>query len=163
MLQGSDAMPGRDASESPEGESMRTMDGDIAMMRGFFLKAGLAIVLVLGLLMWGVPVYNRYQTRANEANKILVNELQIQQTQQLVQVERQKAQIRIVDAQGIAESQRIINATLTDRYLQHEAIQAQLQMANSPNHTTIYIPSGNNGIPLVKTVDEQPVAETKSK
>jgi hypothetical protein len=101
-----------------------------------------------------LPVYHRYQVRANAANEIQVNELKIQQTAQLVQVEQQKAQIRVVDAEGIAKSQQIINATLTDRYLQHEAIQAQMSMANSPNHTTIYIPSGNNGIPLVKTVDE---------
>ena len=120
----------------------------------FFFSLGFLVIAGLALVLWGVPVYNRYQTRANEANKILVNELQIRQTEQLVQVERQKAQIRIVDAEGIARSQQIINATLTDRYLQHEAIQAQLQMANSPNHTTIYIPSGNNGIPLVKTVDD---------
>jgi uncharacterized iron-regulated membrane protein len=141
---------------------MRTT-GDTAMnsAKGFFGMAAFVLALVLGLLLWGVPVYNRYQTRANEANKIQVNELQIQQTEQLVQVERQKAQIRIVDAQGIAESQRIINATLADRYLQHEAIQAQLQMANSPNHTTIYIPSGNNGIPLVKTVDDAAVSTEK--
>ncbi len=119
-------------------------------------------VAVLAFLLWGAPEYGRYQTRANERNKIQVNELQIQQTEQLVQVEKQKAQIRIVDAEGIAQSQQIINATLTDRYLQHEAIQAQMQMANSPNHTTIYIPSGNNGIPLVKTVDEPPTQE-KSK
>jgi hypothetical protein len=111
-------------------------------------------VLVLALLLWGIPVYGRYQVRANASNEIQVNELRIQQTEQLVQVEKQKAQIRIVDAEGIAKSQQIINATLTDRYLQHEAIQAQMTMANSPNHTTIYIPSGNNGIPLVKTVDE---------
>ncbi len=119
----------------------------------------LMIAIGAGLLLWGVPVYNRYQIRADEANKILVNELRIQQTQQLVQVEKQKAQIRIVDAEGIAQSQQIINATLTDRYLQHEAIQAQMQMANSPNHTTIYIPSGNNGIPLVKTVDDTSASE----
>lgn len=143
---------------------MRTVGGagvnGLTKFAGSMLLGGL---FVLGLLMWGVPVYNRYQTRANEANKIQVNELQIQQTEQLVQVEKQKAQIRIVDAQGIAESQRIINATLTDRYLQHEAIQAQLQMANSPNHTTIYIPSGNNGIPLVKTVDDTNETSEKSK
>ena len=129
----------------------------------FFMGAGGFLVVVLALLLWGIPVYNRYQIRANEANKIQVNELQIQQTQQLVQVEKQKAQIRIVDAEGIARSQQIINATLTDRYLQHEAIQAQMQMANSPNHTTIYIPSGNNGIPLVKTVDETSTPQEKSK
>jgi uncharacterized iron-regulated membrane protein len=120
----------------------------------FFRGALLLGVLVVALLLWGVPVYSRYQVRANEANQIQVNELRIQQTEQLVQVERQKAQIRVVDAEGIAKSQQIINATLTDRYLQHEAIQAQMSMANSPNHTTIYIPSGQNGIPLVKTVDD---------
>jgi uncharacterized iron-regulated membrane protein len=131
-------------------------------MRGLGVLAVLAVG-ILALLLWGVPVYGRYQTRANEANKIQVNELLIQQTEQLVQVEKQKAQIRVVEAQGIAQSQQIINATLTDRYLQHEAIQAQQQMANSPNHTTIYIPSGNNGIPLVKTVDEPAQVQEKSK
>jgi len=60
-------------------------------------------------------------------------------------VEKQKAQIRIVDAEGIAKSQQIINATLTDRICNMRPIQAQMTMANSPNHTTIYIPSGNNG------------------
>ena len=120
----------------------------------FLGTVGIVGLVLVALLLWGVPVYGRYQVRANAANEIQVNELRIQQTEQLVQVEKQKAQIRIVDAEGIAKSQQIINATLTDRYLQHEAIQAQQQMANSPNHTTIYIPSGNNGIPLVKTVDE---------
>ena len=123
----------------------------------------LLLIAVIALLLWGVPVYGRYQVRANAANEIQVNELRIQQTAQLVQVEKQKAEIRIVDAEGIAKSQQIINATLTDRYLQHEAIQAQTQMANSPNHTTIYIPSGNNGIPLVKTVDEPENASGSSK
>jgi len=129
-------------------------DTRVAMSGSGLTKLAITAVVMVPLLMWGIPVYNRYQTRANEANKIQVNELQIRQTEQLVQVERQKAQIRIVDAEGIAQSQKIINATLTDRYLQHEAIQSQMSMANSPNHTTIYIPSGNNGIPLVKTVDE---------
>ena len=127
----------------------------------FLLSAVVFGVVVLGLLLWGVPVYGRYQVRANASNEIQVNELRIQQTEQLVQVEKQKAQIRIVDAEGIAKSQQIINATLTDRYLQHEAIQAQMTMANSPNHTTIYIPSGNNGIPLVKTVDEPAAPQGK--
>lgn len=47
-------------------------------------------------------------------------------------------------------AQKIINATLTEAYLQHEAIQAQLEMADSPNHTTVYIPVGTNGVPLVQ-------------
>ena len=52
---------------------------------------------------------------------------------------------------GIAQAQEIINTTLTENYLQHEAINAQRAMANSPNHTTVYIPVGSNGIPIVYT------------
>lgn len=130
---------------------------------GFAIGTFSAFFLMLVILggMIGCPNYNRYQARQEAVNQVQINETLIQQTAQLVQVEKQKAEIRIVDAQGIAESQRIINATLTDRYLQHEAITSQLQMANSQNHTTIYIPSGQNGIPLVKTVDES--GESKGK
>ncbi|MDX8377670.1 MAG: SPFH domain-containing protein [Mariprofundales bacterium] len=60
------------------------------------------------------------------------------------------AEIRVEEARGIAAAQKIINTTLTANYLQHEAINAQLEMAQSPNHTTVYIPVGTNGIPLVK-------------
>jgi hypothetical protein len=63
------------------------------------------------------------------------------------------AEIRIEEAKGIAEAQRIINETLTPFYLQHEAIGAQLEMASSPNHTTVYIPVGANGLPLVHTAE----------
>jgi len=110
------------------------------------------IVLFIGSLFAIFPTYSRYQSRQDAQNDVYVNEIKIKQTQQLVEVEKQKAEIRIQEAKGIAESQQIINATLTDRYLQHEAIQSQEKMANSPNHTQIYIPVGTNGIPLVKTV-----------
>lgn len=114
---------------------------------------GLLVLALIAGLAVGIPAYGRYQSRQDAENQVVINDIQIRQTEQLVQVEKQKAQMRVADAQGIAESQRIINATLTDRYLQHEAISAQLQMANSPNHTQIYIPVGTNGIPLVKTIE----------
>nr|WP_320049872.1 SPFH domain-containing protein [uncultured Desulfuromonas sp.] len=66
------------------------------------------------------------------------------------QIAQKDAEIRIEEAKGIAEAQKIINTTLTTNYLQHEAINAQLKMADSPNHTTVYIPVGTNGIPLIK-------------
>lgn len=110
-----------------------------------------ALVLV-GIGMVGCPSYNRYQDRQNAGNEIQINNLKIQQTQQLVEVEKQKAQIREQEAIGIAEAQKTINATLTPLYIQHEAIQAQEKMINSPNHTEIYIPSGANGVPIIPLV-----------
>ncbi len=66
------------------------------------------------------------------------------------EIAQKDAEIRVEEAKGIAEAQKIINTTLTSNYLQHEAINAQLKMAESPNHTTVYIPVGTNGIPLIK-------------
>jgi type II secretory pathway component PulM len=111
------------------------------------------VLLVIALLVFGIPALSRYQKRAEANNEVLVNEIRIKQQEQLIEVEKQKAQIRVEEAKGIRDSQQLINATLTDQYLQHEAIQAQMNMASSPNHTQIYIPVGNNGIPLVKTVE----------
>lgn len=124
--------------------------------RGYIIGLVILGLVILGTilgLMFGIPAYNRYQRRAHEQNMVQVNDIQISQTKQLVEVQKQKAQIKIEEAKGIASAQHIINTTLTPLYLQHEAIQAQEQMANSPNHTTIYIPSGNNGIPLVQTTN----------
>lgn len=67
------------------------------------------------------------------------------------QIAQRDAEIKIEEAKGIAKAQKIINETLTANYLQHEAIMAQQKMANSPNHTTVYIPVGANGLPVVYT------------
>lgn len=113
-----------------------------------------AVVGIIGLWLWGGPVYSRYQARAEAENQVAINTIIIQQQEQNIQVEKQKAQIRVVDAQGIAQAQSIIAQSLTDAYLQYLAIDAQKAMANGSNHTEIYIPSGVNGIPLVKTIGQ---------
>jgi len=119
---------------------------------GIWVLIILAVIIVIVGLMFGIPAYDRYQQVAYARNQVTVNDIQIQQTAQLVEVEKQKAQIRVQDALGIARSQQIINGTLTPQYLQHEAIQAQMTAAQSSAHTeTIYIPSGSQGIPLVGT------------
>jgi len=110
------------------------------------------IVIIIAFLSWGIPSYGRYQARQDAENQVAINAIIIQQQEQNIQVEKQKAQIRIVDAQGIAQAQKIIAESLTDSYLQYLAIDAQKAMANGQNHTEVYIPVGTNGIPLVKTI-----------
>jgi regulator of protease activity HflC (stomatin/prohibitin superfamily) len=80
-------------------------------------------------------------------------EQEAEQMKFVLEKERKEAERKIIEAEGIAKAQEIINRTLTSAYLQHEAIQSQLKMAESPNHTTVYIPVGTNGIPLVKLLD----------
>ena len=112
-----------------------------------------ASLIVSAGVFWTIPAYARYQTVQDAQNQVRVNEIMIAQQKQLIEVEQRKASIRVEEAKGIAESQRIIDASLTLNYLQYLAIKAQEKMAGSPSHTQIYIPSGANGIPLVKTVD----------
>ena len=68
-------------------------------------------------------------------------------------IEEQEKAKRIVQAEGIARAMAIINERLTPVYLQHEAIEAQKAMVGSPNHTTVYIPVGPMGVPLVGALD----------
>ena len=95
--------------------------------------------------------YPKVVTEAVEKKLAAQQLLDEKQTQ--IDIAKKDAEIRIEEAKGIAEAQRIINTTLTKNYLQHEAINAQLKMAASPNHTTVYIPSGDNGIPLIKDLN----------
>lgn len=76
----------------------------------------------------------------------------------LTQIEMSKrdADMRVIEAQGIAKSMAVINDRLTPMYLQHEAIEAQKAMVNSPNHSTVYIPVGANGVPIVGNLDIAP-------
>lgn len=55
----------------------------------------------------------------------------------------------IIEAQGKAESNRILSASLTDKILQDKGIDATLELANSPNTKVIVVGSGENGLPLI--------------
>lgn len=123
-------------------------------MKTLYTAGAVLGVAVIGGVMFGVPAFGRYQARQEAENQVAINTIIIQQQEQNIQVEKQKAQIRVVDAQGIAQAQQIIAASLTDSYLQYLAIDAQKAMASGSNHTEIYIPSGANGIPLVKTIGQ---------
>jgi len=68
-----------------------------------------------------------------------------------IEIERKERIKREVQATGIANSMQIIRGQLSALYIQHEAIEAQKLMVNSPNHTTVYIPVGPMGVPLTGT------------
>jgi regulator of protease activity HflC (stomatin/prohibitin superfamily) len=68
-----------------------------------------------------------------------------------IEIERKERTKREVQAQGIANAMQIIRGQLSPLYVQHEAIEAQKQMVNSPNHTVVYIPVGSMGVPLTGT------------
>jgi len=70
-------------------------------------------------------------------------EQEAQKMQFVLQKERQEAERKRVEAQGIADYQRIISESLTDRQLQYESIKAQLEIAKSPNAKVIVMGKGS--------------------
>jgi regulator of protease activity HflC (stomatin/prohibitin superfamily) len=78
----------------------------------------------------------------------------LERKQTEIDIEQRDAQKRVVQADGIARAMAIINERLTSQYLQHEAIEAQRAMVGSPNHTTVYLPIGPLGVPIVAPLDK---------
>jgi len=62
--------------------------------------------------------------------------------------ERQEAERKRVEAQGIADYQRIISESLTERQLQYEQIKAMKDLSQSQNAKIIVMPS-KGGVPVI--------------
>ena len=88
---------------------------------------------------------------ANAVSRKLAATQELQRKDTEIEIERKERTKREVQAQGIANAMEIIRGQLSPMYIQHEAIEAQKQMVNSPNHTVVYIPVGPMGVPLTGT------------
>ncbi|HMR16575.1 MAG: prohibitin family protein [Confluentibacter sp.] len=62
---------------------------------------------------------------------------------------QKEAEKVIIEAQGKAESNRILSASLTDKILQDKGIDATMKLAESPNSKVIVIGSGDSGLPII--------------
>jgi len=60
-----------------------------------------------------------------------------------------EAQRQKIDAEGKAEANRILSASLTDKILQEKGIQATIELAKSPNSKVVVVGSAKDGLPLI--------------
>jgi regulator of protease activity HflC (stomatin/prohibitin superfamily) len=74
-------------------------------------------------------------------------EQEAQKMQFVLQKERQEAERKRVEAQGIADYQHIISESLTDKQLQYEQIKAMRELAASTNAKMIIM--GKGGAPII--------------
>lgn len=75
-------------------------------------------------------------------------EQEAQKMQFVLQKERQEADRKRVEAQGISDYQRILSLSLTDKLLQYEQIKAQKELALSENAKVIIMGKGNTPVIL---------------
>lgn len=122
----------------------------------------LCVGVVVGGGFWGcgkIKNFHRAQALKNAQNQVKLTHIGIQTANQRsdiakanVNVVKQQANQRYWAATGVRRAQDEIQKTLTPLYVQWEGIQAEMKMAGSPNHTEVFVPTGTNGVPLVKTV-----------
>ncbi len=63
--------------------------------------------------------------------------------------EQSEAERRRIEAQGIADFNRIVNASLTENILKQKGIDATLDLAKSSNAKVVVVGSGKDGLPLI--------------
>lgn len=74
-------------------------------------------------------------------------EQEAQKMQFVLDKERQEAERKRVEAQGIADYQKIINSQLTDKLIQYETVKAYKDLSASPNSKMIIM--GNSKTPIL--------------
>ena len=62
---------------------------------------------------------------------------------------QKEAQKVIIEAQGKADANTILSASLTDKILQDKGIDATIKLSESPNAKVIVIGSGESGMPII--------------
>lgn len=60
-----------------------------------------------------------------------------------------EAERQRIEAQGKADANRILSASLTDKILQDKGIEATLKLAESPNSKVVVVGSGESGLPII--------------
>ncbi len=78
-------------------------------------------------------------------------EQEAQKMQFVLQKEKQEAERKRVEAQGIADYQRIISLNLTEKQLQYEQIKALKELATSQNAKVVLMGSGKGGNVILDT------------
>ena len=63
--------------------------------------------------------------------------------------EKQEADRKRIEAQGIADFQKIVAQGLNDAYLRWKGIEATEKLASSPNAKVVVVGSGKDGLPLI--------------
>ena len=86
---------------------------------------------------------------ANAIQEKLRREQESEQMKFVLQKETQEAERKRIEAQGIADFQRIVAAGISPALLEWQGIEATEKLAMSQNSKVVVIGSGKNGLPII--------------
>lgn len=108
-----------------------------------------AIAAFIALAMWGIPNYKVYSLELNGKAQLKEAEwnrqIAVQEAAALKESASLKADAEVIRAGGIAEANRIIAGSLTDKYIKYKFIEG----LNDGNTEVIYVPTEAN-LPILE-------------
>ncbi len=86
---------------------------------------------------------------ANAVQAKLAADQQAQQMEFVLKKELREAERKRIEAQGVADYQRIVSSGLTESLLRWKGIEATAELAKSPNAKVVVVGAGKDGLPLI--------------
>jgi regulator of protease activity HflC (stomatin/prohibitin superfamily) len=124
-----------------------------------FIWIGVAIIAIIAILMFGLPLYNVWQqemsgkaemAKAEQNRKILVEEAKAK-----LEAEKLNAEAEIERAKGMAQAMEIENGKLTSTYNQYLFIRTLEKISDKGSlPQTIYIPT-EGMLPVMNITKQQ--------
>jgi prohibitin 1 len=72
----------------------------------------------------------------------------------VLQRERQEADRKRVEAQGIKDFQNIVSEGISEKLLEWKGIEATIELARSPNAKVVVVGNAKTGLPLIYAADK---------
>ncbi len=113
-------------------ETRKTLGGNFIDMRALLIRG----------INLPPQIKNAIESKLTQEQEALAYEFRLDR-------EQSEAERRRIEAQGIADFNRIVNASLTDNILKQKGIDATLELAKSGNSKIVVVGSGKDGLPLI--------------
>jgi len=104
-----------------------------------------------GLIVESIPL--RRLTLPEKLSASIEEKLRMEQESQrmqfVLQKEQQEAERKRIEAQGVADFQKIVSSGISDQLLKWKGIEATMKIAESANAKVVVIGSGKDGLPII--------------
>jgi len=124
---------------------------------GFILI--LAVIMLIPLLMWGLPLYNVWKSELQGKAELVRAEqnrqIKIEEAKANLEAEKLNAEAEVERAKGAAKAIEIENGKLTDTYIKYLAVRT----FNTDNAKFVYIPTECGIVPYLLEAGRGPKVE----
>ncbi len=122
-----------------------------AQERRSFLFSTIVVVVIIGLLLWGIPQWNIYKREMSGQAQLKEAEWNRQIAVEEARAEKEAASLKkdadIIRAEGIAEANKIIAKSLTPQYITWKWVEG----LHDGKNEVIYVPTEAN-LPILEAV-----------